>query len=66
MMRPLSARELQVLRLMADGTPNEQIAAELVIGVTTVKSHVNGIFRKLDAANRLEAVSRARSAGFLS
>lgn len=50
---------------MATGAPNEQIAAELVIGVTTVKSHVNGIFRKLDASNRFEAVARARAAGLL-
>jgi LuxR family maltose regulon positive regulatory protein len=50
--QPLSARELEVLRLMATGAPNERIAADLVIGVTTVKSHVNSIFRKLGAANR--------------
>ncbi len=66
LVQPLSARELEVLSRMATGAPNEQIATELVIGVTTVKSHVNGIFRKLGAANRLDAVARARAAGLLA
>jgi ATP/maltotriose-dependent transcriptional regulator MalT len=63
--QPLSTRELEVLRLMATGAPNEQIARDLVVGVTTIKSHINGIFRKLGASNRLEAVSVARAAGLL-
>jgi LuxR family maltose regulon positive regulatory protein len=63
--QPLTARELEVLRLMATGAPNEQIAEDLVIGTTTVKSHINGIFRKLGVSNRFEAVSRARVAGLL-
>ena len=63
--QPLSARELEVLRLMATGAPNERIAADLVIGVTTVKTHVNAIFRKLGASNRFEAVARARAVGLL-
>jgi LuxR family maltose regulon positive regulatory protein len=61
----LSRRELEVLRLMATGASNERIAAELVVGVTTVKTHINGIFRKLGASNRLDAVTRARHAGLL-
>jgi LuxR family maltose regulon positive regulatory protein len=63
--QPLSTRELEVLQLMATGAPNDQIARDLVVGVTTVKSHINGIFRKLGTANRLEAVARARAAGLL-
>jgi LuxR family maltose regulon positive regulatory protein len=63
--QPLTARELEVLRLMATGAPNERIAADLVIGVTTVKTHVNGVFRKLGATNRFEAVARARAVGLL-
>ncbi|HEY2222608.1 helix-turn-helix transcriptional regulator, partial [Actinomycetospora sp.] len=53
----VTRREVDVLRLMADGASNEQIARRLVISVGTVKSHVKRILRKLDAANRAEAVS---------
>jgi DNA-binding CsgD family transcriptional regulator len=54
----LSVRELEVLLKMAEGETNAQIAAELVIAESTVKSHVKSILRKLGAANRTEAVSR--------
>jgi DNA-binding CsgD family transcriptional regulator len=53
----VTRREVDVLRLMADGASNEQIARRLVISVGTVKSHVKRILRKLGAANRAEAVS---------
>ncbi len=53
----VTRREVEVLRLMADGASNEQIARRLVISVGTVKSHVKRILRKLGAANRAEAVS---------
>jgi LuxR family maltose regulon positive regulatory protein len=56
----LSARELDVLRLMAEGGSNQAIADALVISVGTVKSHVNRILGKLAAQNRTEAVARAR------
>ena len=57
----LSERELEVLRLMACGATNQEIAEQLVITVGTVKSHINHIFGKLDAHNRTEAVAtRAR------
>jgi LuxR family maltose regulon positive regulatory protein len=59
----LSERELEVLRLMACGATNQEIAAQLVITVGTVKSHINHILRKLDAHNRTEAVARARGLG---
>jgi DNA-binding CsgD family transcriptional regulator len=55
---PLTARELQVLRLMAAGSTNADVASRLVISANTVKSHVRHILRKLGAANRAEAVSR--------
>jgi LuxR family maltose regulon positive regulatory protein len=58
-------RELEVLRLMATGASNQQVADRLVVAVSTVKTHVNGIFRKLDAASRVEAVARARELGLL-
>ncbi|HEV7787665.1 MAG TPA: LuxR C-terminal-related transcriptional regulator [Pseudonocardia sp.] len=54
----LTRRELDVLRLMSAGRTNGQIARQLVIAEGTVKSHVKHILRKLDAANRAEAVSR--------
>jgi LuxR family transcriptional regulator, maltose regulon positive regulatory protein len=57
---PLSARELQVLGLLAAGRPNQAIAEELVITLDTVKSHVAHILGKLGVANRTEAVTRAR------
>ncbi len=54
----LTRRELDVLRLMADGATNRQVADTLVISSGTVKFHVNSILRKLRAANRAEAVTR--------
>ena len=60
LVEPLSARELQVLQLLADGRSNQGIAAELVISLDTVKRHVSHVLDKLQAANRTQAVSRAR------
>jgi RNA polymerase sigma factor (sigma-70 family) len=54
----LTAREREVLDLMASGATNTQIAQELVVSEGTVKSHVKRILRKLRAANRAEAVAR--------
>ncbi len=54
----LTRRELDVLRMLAEGKSNKAIAAALVISDGTVKFHVNSILRKLRAANRAEAVSR--------
>jgi DNA-binding CsgD family transcriptional regulator len=57
-MAMLTARERDVLSLMADGASNASIASDLVISQATVKSHVRHILRKLGATNRTEAVSR--------
>ncbi len=54
----LTRRELDVLRLLADGATNRAVADALVISGGTVKFHVNSILRKLHAANRAEAVTR--------
>lgn len=56
----LSERELEILRLMARGLTNKQIAGELFITAGTVKAHTNNIYRKLEAANRTQAISLAR------
>lgn len=61
----LSERELEVLRLIAQGATNKEIADQLVITVGTVKSHINHILGKLDSHNRTEAVARARGLGLL-
>ena len=62
---PLSGRELEVLRLLAAGRSNQQIADELVVSLATVKKHVGHILGKLTAANRTQAVARARVLGLL-
>jgi LuxR family maltose regulon positive regulatory protein len=57
---PLTDRELEVLRLIATGRSNQRIARELVVTLDTVKKHVSHVLGKLGAANRTEAVTRAR------
>jgi LuxR family maltose regulon positive regulatory protein len=54
-----------VLSLLADGRSNQAIAEELVISLDTVKRHVSHVLDKLGAANRTQAVSRARDLGLL-
>jgi DNA-binding NarL/FixJ family response regulator len=63
---PLTARELEVLRLLGQGSSNDQIAAALQIAPRTAKVHVQNILGKLGAANRTEAVSIAVRQGILS
>jgi predicted ATPase/DNA-binding CsgD family transcriptional regulator len=61
----LTAREIEILGLMAAGMTNPQIAAQLVIGAGTVKTHTLNIYRKLEVANRTQAIARAQALGFL-
>ncbi len=62
---PLSERELEVLRLLADGQSNAEIARALVVTVGTAKWHVHHLLGKLGAANRTQAVARARELNLL-
>jgi LuxR family maltose regulon positive regulatory protein len=57
---PLTTRELQVLRLLAAGLSSREIAAELVVTVSTAKAHARHIFEKLDVHNRTQAAALAR------
>jgi LuxR family transcriptional regulator, maltose regulon positive regulatory protein len=66
LIQPLTDRELEVLRLLAAGWRNRDIARQLVVTLDTVKKHISHIFDKLGAANRTEAVDRARKLGILS
>ena len=61
----LTAREREILVLLAAGTPNPRIAEELVVSLDTVKKHVSHLLGKLGAANRTEAVTRARQLGLI-
>ena len=61
----LSKRELELLRLIAAGSSNKEIARDLVISLGTVKRHTVNIFTKLDVKNRTEAVAKARELGLL-
>ena len=62
----LTAREVEILYLIAAGLTNPQIAKQLVIGAGTVKTHTLNIYRKLEVANRTQALVRAQELGLLS
>jgi DNA-binding NarL/FixJ family response regulator len=62
----LTERELEILRLVAVGMSNKEIAEELVLAVNTVKWYISEIMSKLHVANRTQAVAHARTLGWLS
>jgi LuxR family transcriptional regulator, maltose regulon positive regulatory protein len=66
LIEPLSSRELDVLRLIAEGLSNKEIAGRLLIGVGTVKWYATTIYSKLDVGSRTQAVARAQELGLLS
>lgn len=63
---PLSDRELEVLQLLSRGLPNKAIAGSLFVSDSTIKTHTLSIYRKLEAANRTEAIAKARKMGLIS
>ncbi|MCB9078607.1 MAG: hypothetical protein H6631_13490 [Anaerolineaceae bacterium] len=65
LIEPLSERELELLRLVADGLSNQEIAQELFLAVGTVKKHLNNIFGKLSVSSRTQAVAYARELDLL-
>jgi len=65
LVEPLTERELEVLRLIVAGLSNPEIADELFIAVSTVKSHVNHIYGKLAVENRVQAANRAQALGLV-
>jgi len=62
---PLSERELAVVRLLAEGCSNREIAADLYLAQGTVKNHVTALLGKLGARDRTQAALRARALGLL-
>ncbi|HWQ14165.1 MAG TPA: LuxR C-terminal-related transcriptional regulator [Roseiflexaceae bacterium] len=62
---PLTAREREVLRLIAEGLSNQELAARLHLSPQTVKVHTRNIYSKLGVASRTQAVARGRDLGFL-
>jgi DNA-binding NarL/FixJ family response regulator len=62
---PLRPREIEILRLIASGLSNQEIADQLHLSLGTVKWHINHLYGKLQVRRRTEAVARARSLGLL-
>lgn len=65
LVEPLSEREIEVLRLLASGVSNQELADQLIVAVNTVKRHVSNIMGKLGVENRTQAVAKAREVGLL-
>ncbi|MCL4560191.1 MAG: response regulator transcription factor [Chloroflexi bacterium] len=62
---PLSTREMEILRLLANGATNREIASQLVLAEGTVKNHVTGILSKLGVDDRTRAALKARELGLI-
>jgi ATP/maltotriose-dependent transcriptional regulator MalT len=65
LLEPLTQRELDILRLMAQGLSNQEIGARLFLAVNTIKGHNRVIFDKLQVERRTEAIARARELGLI-
>jgi LuxR family maltose regulon positive regulatory protein len=62
---PLSEREIEVLRLIADGYKYKEIAQRLVVSINTVRHHTRNVYGKLDVNNRTKAIGRAKELNLL-
>ncbi len=62
---PLTTREVEILRYVAAGMTNQEIAEQLVVSMSTVKTHINRTYRKLDARSRTQAVAKGRQLGIV-
>jgi LuxR family maltose regulon positive regulatory protein len=65
LVEPLTERQLEILKLIAGGYSNQEIAGELFLGLSTVKWHLLGIFGKLQVKNRTQAIAHARQLGLI-
>ena len=61
----ISARELEVLQLMAGGLSNQEIAAQLFVSLSTIKTHLSNVFFKLEVQRRTQAVEKAKRIGLI-
>jgi DNA-binding NarL/FixJ family response regulator len=61
----LTPREIEVLHLLAEGASNSDISGQLYVSISTVKTHISSVMRKLQCANRTAAARIARENGFL-
>ncbi|NUP23248.1 MAG: response regulator transcription factor [Streptomyces sp.] len=62
---PLTPRDVEILRLTADGTPTREIAERLSLSVATVRNHLSAITRKTGGRNRIDAIRIARESGWV-
>lgn len=65
LVEPVTSREKEVLRLIAEGLSNQEIADQLVISVSTVKRHAFNLYGKLGVKRHTQAISRARGLALL-
>ncbi|MGB3544028.1 response regulator transcription factor, partial [Rubrivirga sp.] len=65
LLQSLTPREVEIVRLVATGMTNAEIADHLFVSTATVKRHVANVYGKLDVRNRTEAAARARDLGLL-
>ncbi|WP_151476910.1 response regulator transcription factor [Streptomyces albicerus] len=63
--KPLTSRDVEILRLTADGTPTWEIAQRLSLSVATVRNHLSAITRKTGGRNRIDAIRIARESGWV-
>ncbi len=61
----LSKRELEILSLLAHGHSNQEIATKLFVSLSTVKTHIQNLFEKLDVKRRTQAVEKGRRSGLI-